>query len=107
MNESQPTAEISDQVAALRIQLFIVLLALVIVTASLAGYLYLQQRFTSRDIAAVQPQAAQVIQDFNQNLPAITNFVGHLIIYGQAHPDFQQQVLKKYGITPQTLAPKK
>ncbi len=107
MNESQSSAEISAQVAAMRAQLFIVLLALVIVTASLAGYLYLQQRFTGRDITALQPQAAQVIQDFNQNLPAITNFVGHLIVYGQAHPDFQQQVLRKYGITPQTLAPKK
>jgi hypothetical protein len=107
MNDSQPSSEISDQVAALRVQLFIVLLALVIVTASLAGYLYLQQRFTGRDIVAIQPQAAQVIQDFNQNLPAITNFVGHLVAYGQAHPDFQQQVLRKYGITAQTLAPKK
>jgi hypothetical protein len=107
MNESQSPSEVSGQVAAMRVQLFIVLLALVTVIASLAGYLYLQQRFISRDITALQPQAAQVIQDFNQNLPAITNFVGNLIIYAKAHPDFQQQVLNKYNITPQTLAPKK
>ena len=48
-----------------------------------------------------------VVQDFNQNRSAITNFVQQLITYGQTHPDFQQQVLKKYGITQQTLNPPK
>jgi hypothetical protein len=108
MNELQSPAELSDQIAALRFQQFIALLALVIVSASLAGYLYVQQRFTRRDIGAIKPQAVLVIQDFNQNRSAITNFIQQLVTYGQAHPDFQQQVLKKYGITPQTLAaPKK
>jgi hypothetical protein len=108
MNESQINDETSDQIAALRLQLFIALLALVLVSASLAGYLCLQQRFTRRDIVAIKPQAQLVVQDFNQNRPAITNFVQQLITYGQMHPDFQQQVLKKYGITQQTLTgPKK
>ena len=107
MNEPQINAETSDQIAALRLQLFIALLALVLVSVSLAGYLYLQQRYTRRDIAAIRPQAQMVVQDFNQNRSAITNFVQQLITYGQTHPDFQQQVLKKYGITQQTLNPPK
>ena len=62
MNEPQINAETSEQIAALRLQLFIALLGLVLVSASLAGYLYLQQRFTRRDIAAIRPQAQLVVQ---------------------------------------------
>jgi hypothetical protein len=80
------------------------LLALIIVSGTLTGYLYLQARHTSKDIAAIKPQATQIIQAFNQNRPVIQSFVQQLVAYGQAHPDFQQQVLKKYGITPQTVA---
>ena len=107
MNEPHSLGEISDQVTALRRQVFILLVALVIVSGTVTVFLYRQATLTRRDITAIKPQAQQVIQDFNQNLPAITNFVGNLIIYGKAHPDFQQQVLNKYNITPQTLAPKK
>jgi hypothetical protein len=46
----------------------------------------------------------QIIQNYNQNVPVIQTFVKQLVAYGQTHPDFQQQVLKKYGITPQTIA---
>jgi hypothetical protein len=107
MNEPQINAETSDQIAALRLQMFIALLALVLVSVSLAGYLYLQQRYTRRDIVAIKPQAQLVVKDFTDNRSAITNFVQQLITYGQMHPDFQQQVLKKYGITQQTLTPPK
>jgi sensor domain CHASE-containing protein len=104
MNEFQPATETSDQIAALRYQMFLMLLSLVIIGASLAGYLYLQDRFTRRDIAVLKPQAAQVVEAFNQNRGAIQSFVQQLAAYGQTHPDFQQQVLRKYGITPQTVA---
>jgi hypothetical protein len=102
MNEAHIHTEISDQVAALRRQVFILLLALVIVSGTVTVFLYRQAALTRRDIAAIKPQAAQVIQAFNQNHSAIIGFVQHLAAYGQAHPDFQQQVLKKYGITLQT-----
>ena len=96
--------EISYQIDALRRQVFILLLVLIIVSGTLTVFLYRQASLTRRDIAAIKPQATQVIQAFNQNRPAIQNFVQQLVAYGQAHPDFQQTVLKKYGITPQTVA---
>ena len=103
-NESSTNAELSQQIDALRRQTFTLLLALIIVSGTLTVFLYRQAGLTRRDIAAIKPQAAQVIQGFNQTRPLIQNFVQQLVAYGQAHPDFQQAVLKKYGITPQTVA---
>jgi hypothetical protein len=112
MNESEPNsntyAELAKQIDALRGQTFSLLLALIIVSGTLTVFLYRQASLTRRDIAAVKPQATQIIQIFKQNQPLIQNFVQQLVAYGKTHPDFQQSVLKKYGITPQTVAaPKK
>lgn len=93
-------ADLSDQIAALRCQAFILLLALIVVSATLTGYLYLQARHASRDIA----QTKQVIQALNKNRANIQGFVQQLAAYGQKNPEFQSQVLKKYGITPQSIA---
>src|SRR5271163_1174422 len=102
MNESEPNshthAELSDQIDALRRQTFTLLLALIVVSGTLTVFLYRQASITRRDIASIKPQAAQVIKAFSQDFPAITNLVQHLVIYGQSHPDFQQQVLNKYRI---------
>jgi cell division protein FtsL len=100
---TQSNSDLSEQVAALRSQLFMLLLALIVVSATVTGYLYLQARHASRDIA----QATQVIEAINKNRANIHGFVEQLAAYGQKNPAFQQQVLKKYGITPQTVgAPK-
>ena len=108
MNEPHSLGEISDQVTALRRQVFILLVALVIVSGTVTVFLYRQATLTRRDITAIKPQAQQVIQAFSGNYQAITNFVQHLVIYGQTHPDFDQQVLKKYNITPPAAtSPKK
>ena len=104
MNESPTNTELAQQIDSLRRQTFTLLLLLIIVSGTLSVFLYRQASLTRRDIAAIKPQAAQVIQGFNQTRPLIQNFVQQLVAYGQAHPDFQQQVLKKYGITPQTVA---
>jgi hypothetical protein len=104
MNETNTPTDLSDQIAALRRQTFTLLLALIIVSGTLTVFLYRQASLTRRDIAVNKPQAMQIIQAFEQNRPAIQTFVQQLVAYGQAHPDFQQQVLKKYGITPQTAA---
>ncbi len=102
MNESEmnspATAELSDQIAALRCQVFTLLLALVVISGTLAAYLFYQSRVLGRDITNVKPQAVQIIQAFNQSRPRLENFVNQLITYGQTHPEFQQQILEKYNI---------
>jgi hypothetical protein len=98
MNESESHThiELSEQISALRRQTFTLLLALIIVSGTLTVFLYRQATLTRRDIIGIKPQAAQVIQIFNQNRATIQTFIQQLTAYGQAHPDFQQQVLKKY-----------
>jgi len=88
-------ADLSDQVAALHRQTFTLLLALMVVSVTLTGYLYLQARHTRQDIA----QTTQILQALDKNRAGIQNFVRELADYGQKNPDFQQQVLKKYGIS--------
>jgi hypothetical protein len=104
MNESNSHTEISDQVASLRRQVFVLLLMLVIISGTLTVFLGFQSRYTHRDVALLRPQATQVIQNYEQARPIIQNLIQQLVAYGQTHPDFQQQVLRKYGITPQTVA---
>jgi len=105
MNESTNSNELSDQVAALRRQTFVLLLALIIVSGTLTVFLYRQASLTRRDIAAIKPQATQIIQAFSQNGPNIQNFVKQLAAFGATHPDFRP-VLQKYGIPPAgTAAP--
>jgi hypothetical protein len=102
MNESEPNpsthAELSDQIDALRRQTFILLLALIIVSSTLTGFLYLQQRHTGQDLEAIRPQATQIIQGYKQNFPLIQSFIDGIGVYGATHPDFQP-ILKKYGIS--------
>ncbi len=88
-----------SEISALRQQVFILLIALVVVSGTLTVYLYRQASILRKDIAAVEPQARQIIAAFNQNQPLINNFVNQLVVYAQTHPDFRP-VLAQYGINP-------
>jgi len=106
MNEPQANSPVSDdlagQVASLRHQITLLLLALIVISGTLTTYLFYQAYSLGRDLAAVEPQARVVIQNYNNNLPHIQQFVRELVIYGQKHPDFQP-ILKQNGI-PLTLS---
>lgn len=103
MNESQLQPEVSEQISALQRQVFTLMLILVVVSGSLVAYVYYQSRQLSKTIEASRLQAVQIAKIYNQDFPIIQSVVKQLAAYGQAHPDFQQAVLKKYGITPQTV----
>jgi hypothetical protein len=107
MNESETNSpaqiELMDQLAALRHQVFTMLLALIVVSGTLTVYLYRQARVTGKDIDAIKPQATKIIQAFSQNRVGMENFVKQLAVYGSTHPDFQP-ILRKYGIVPQPAA---
>ena len=103
------SAGLSDQIAALQRQNFILLLALVVVSGTLAGYLYYQSRVMSKTLEGVKPQAMQVIKTYkevsaNINQAGISNFVSQINTYAVTHPDFQP-VLKKYGWSPPVASP--
>ena len=94
-----PGSDLSAQVAALRRQVFTLLLVLIVVSGTLGVYLYYQQRILGKEIAAFQPQAQQAIQAYKQNQPNMEHFVSELITYGNSHPDYRKQVLSKFPFT--------
>jgi hypothetical protein len=83
-----------SEISVLRSQLFIQLVALVVVTGTLAVFLYRQASIEGKALA----QAQQVVNAYRQAEPNMVNIVNQLVAYGQKHPDYAQQVLKKYGI---------
>jgi hypothetical protein len=103
MNESQPQSGVSEQIAALQHQVFTLMLVLVVVSGTFVAYVYYQSRQLSKTIELTRQQAAQIAKVYNQDFPVVQALVKQLAAYGQAHPDFQQAVLKKYNITPQTV----
>lgn len=90
---------LSSEIAALRTQVFTLLVALIIVSGTVTVYLYRQASTLRKDIDQIEPQAKQIINAFNQNQKLMVNFVNSLVAYGQTHPEFRP-VLLKYGITP-------
>ena len=102
----------NSEIAALRTQVFTLLVALIIVSGTVTVYLYRQASILRKDIDTIKPQAQQVITAFEQNKTLMVNFINQLALYGQAHPDFRP-VLMKYGINVQSpgaatpTAPKK
>jgi hypothetical protein len=105
MNESEITppvpGDLAVQIVSLRRQVTLLLLALIVVSGTVTAYFFYQSRTLGNDLAVVEPQAQAIVQNYSKNLPNIQKFVQELVVYGQAHPDFQP-VLKKYGI-PLTL----
>ena len=98
----------SSEIAALRSQVFTLLVALIVVSGTLTVYLYRQSSLAGTDLL----QAQQLSDNLIKNEQGVNNFVGQLVAYGQQHPDFMP-VLKKYGLPPATTpaaapaAPKK
>jgi hypothetical protein len=112
MNEPEITPaapdELAGQVSSLHRQITMLLLMLVVVSSTLTAYLFYQSRILGKDLDSTKPQAMQIIQNYNNNVPQMQKLVQELVAYGQAHPDFQP-ILKNYGIIPATTnaAPKK
>lgn len=104
MNEPHAPSEISEQIAALQRQVFTLLLVLVVVSGTLVAFLGYQSRQLGKNIDNSRQQARQIAQIYNEDLPVVQSVLKQLVAYGQVHPDFQQTVLKKYGITAQTVA---
>lgn len=79
------------------------MLVLVVVSGTFVAYVYYQSRQLGKTIELTRQQAAQIAKVYNQDFPVVQSLVKQLVAYGQTHPDFQQAVLKKYNITPQTV----
>jgi hypothetical protein len=96
MNDSEmnPPGDLTGQVAALQRQVFSLLLALIVVSGTLVAYLGYESYHLGKDINAIN---TQIVQPYNQKLPAIKTFLNELIAYGQTHQDFRP-ILVKYNV---------
>ncbi len=83
----------SLEIAALRSQIFNLLVALVVVSGTLTLFLYRQASIQGKDIDA----ATQQVNAYNQAEPALKEFVSQLGAYGMTHQDIRP-LLNKYGI---------
>jgi len=112
MNESEisPAApdELAGQISSLQRQVTLLLLALVVISSTLTAYLFYQMHILGKDLDGTRPQANQIIQNYNKNVPQMQKLVQELTAYGQTHPDFQP-ILVNYGIVAAATnaAPKK
>ncbi|MGD0745142.1 MAG: hypothetical protein ABSA45_08295 [Verrucomicrobiota bacterium] len=112
MNEPEiPPAtpdELAGQISSLQRQVTMLLLMLVVVSSTLTAYLFYQSRILGKDLDSTKPQAMQMVQNYNNNVPQMQKLVEQLVAYGQTHADFQP-ILKSYGLIPATtnVAPKK
>ena len=115
----QPNAsDLQTQYDDLRHLLVSLLILVVVISGTFNIYLLRQWRSMSRDLAAIRPQAAQMIAEYQKvSGPLMNDFIKKVTEYGRSHPDFAP-ILAKYGIkpanpgnaqpaTPVTTAPKK
>jgi hypothetical protein len=94
----------NPEIDALKRQMFTLLLALIVVSGTVTVYLYRQASIAGKDIAAIKPQAQQIIGAFNKDQALMISFTKSLIAYGQTHPEFLP-VLRKYGFAQPANAP--
>ena len=87
---------LKEKVALLERQTFSQLLALIVISGTLTGYLYRQASVLHKDIDANQ----QVINAVNDNKKGMTDFLNQLAAFDQTHPDFEQQIMLKNGLVP-------
>jgi hypothetical protein len=92
------TNDLQAQYDALRHLVLSTLILVLVISGTLNIYLLRQWRSTTKDLAGIRPQAAQMIADYQKvSGPLMTDFIKKITDYGQTHPDFAP-ILAKYGL---------
>jgi hypothetical protein len=94
------TNELRVQYDQLRQLIASVLILVIVISGTLGIYLLRQWQSSRKDLAAIRPQAAQMIAEYQKvSGPLMSDFVKRITDYGRTHPDFAP-VLAKYGMKP-------
>jgi type VI protein secretion system component VasF len=107
MNDPIPSPsspDLAQQVTALQRQVFLLLVCLIVVTATVVFYLGCQSVIQSRDFDAARPADMLMIQQYGKNALEIENFEKQLVSYGATHPTFEP-VLAKWGLVQGSTGP--
>jgi hypothetical protein len=85
---------------ALRHLVVSILILLIVVSGTFTVYLLRQWRTTSRELAVLRPQAAQLIGVFQkEEAPWMQEVLRKFTDYGRTHPDYVP-ILAKYNLKP-------
>jgi cytochrome c biogenesis factor len=87
------TLDTNDEITSLKNQVFILLVALIVVSGTLTVVLYRQVSLANKDIAAAHAVSSQMYT----NEVTLQTVLSRLVAYGERNPDYQA-VLKKHGI---------
>jgi len=87
----------NSEISTLRNQVFVLLIALIVVSGTLTVYLFRQASLMRKDIDSFKLQTTQLFTAYGQNKALIGSFESQLVAYGKTHPDFVP-VLAKYGL---------
>ena len=94
--------DLQAQFDSLRHLIVSILILVVVISGTFNIYLLRQWRSTSKDLAGIRPQAAQIITEYQKaSGPVMQEFVRKLTEYGRTNPDFVP-ILIKYGLKPAT-----
>jgi hypothetical protein len=97
---SVPTdSNLEQQIAALQRQVFLLLVALNVIAATIVFYFCYESHIAGRDYDAGRGRAVAIIQEYQKNALSIQKFDQELGSFGSQNPGFQP-VLKKYGWSP-------
>jgi hypothetical protein len=100
-------AELKEICADLRWQAHTLRIALPLVSAAVAVFFWVEVRRNSQLLTVLRPQAAQVIEASKQQDPIANRFLGQLVEFSKAHPEFTN-ILRRYpiqGTPPPAAAP--
>jgi hypothetical protein len=86
-------SDTNSEIAALRNQIFTLLVALIVVSGTLTLFLYRQASVAGKDLDT----GKLLLKNYNLSQPEIMNFVNQLGAYGMTHPEIRP-LLAKYGI---------
>jgi len=90
------SSDLEQQVAALQRQVFLLLVALNVVAATLVFYFFYESHVANIEYNDGRGRAIQIIDEYQKNALSIQKFDQELGNYGTTHRDFQP-ILKKYG----------
>ena len=88
---------VANAVATLEKQVHNLLVIVILLVGVLDIYMLRQWVVMRKEVVAIEPQFAQIKENFDRAMPGMNAFMKQLTDYAKAHPDFQP-VLAKYPI---------
>ncbi len=92
--------DLQAQCDALRHLVNSMLILVIVISGTFNIYLLRQWKTTSKDLAGIRPQAAQMFGEYQRvSAPLMNDFIAKMTEYGRTHPDFAP-IMTKYNLKP-------